>query len=237
MKIALWLVTALSLAFNLVVGWGAVRRAAGPRLEGIVARLNPLAARFEAHSPEHDFGEIPPATPVKASFDFKNVGRSSLHIGEVKTSCGCTAAVTSTSDLAPGQSGELEVTFSPGAAAGPFQKHIRVFTNAAGSPHELEIKGTIQPAYRLEPPHLSLEKVNPTAELDLYPENLKFQLTGVESAPVGLKVELQTEAERIRILVSRSEKGPIPLGGAIWLGTDHPVFTRVSIPVFGAAPP
>lgn len=232
-RLLLLLMTSLSLAFNLVVGWGAARRVAGKKLDGILANLNPLAARFEANPATHDFGQIPPAAPVETQFEFKNVGRSTMQVGEVKTSCGCTAAITSTSSLAPGQSGQLQVKFSPGAASGPFQKTIRVYTNAAGSPHELKIKGTIEQAYRLEPPHLNLDQVNPQAELLLTREGLKFKLTGVQTAPIGLKVDLVPDGERTRIIVSRAEGAQAPMGGAIWLGTDDPNLTRVAIPVIG----
>ena len=123
--------------------------------------------------------------------------------------------------------------FTPDATPGPFEKTIRLFSNAAGSPHVLRIRGSVQAAYRVEPPSLNLGLFDQQAELLFTQENLKLELTNVIKAPNGLEVRLAPEGDRTRIIVSSKDSAQTPTGGAIWIGTNDPYITRVVIPVLG----
>ncbi|MCC6661709.1 MAG: DUF1573 domain-containing protein [Phycisphaerales bacterium] len=69
---------------------------------------------------EHDFGRIMDTAAVQHTFKFTNTGASSITFTEKKpqTSCGCTAGDFAKPSYAPGESGEVTVTFNPAGKAG-----------------------------------------------------------------------------------------------------------------------
>ena len=69
---------------------------------------------------DHDFGRIMDTAPVQHTFRFTNTGGSSITFAEKKpqTSCGCTAGEYAKQTYAPGESGEITVTFNPAGKAG-----------------------------------------------------------------------------------------------------------------------
>lgn len=62
----------------------------------------------------YDFGKIYIGEIVKHGFIFKNHGSGELIITSVKSSCGCTAALVSKSNLLKGEEGEVQIKFNPG---------------------------------------------------------------------------------------------------------------------------
>jgi hypothetical protein len=69
---------------------------------------------------EHDFGRIMDTAPEQHVFKFTNNGTSSITFSDKKpqTSCGCTAGEYAKATYAPGESGEIHVTFNPAGKAG-----------------------------------------------------------------------------------------------------------------------
>ena len=61
-----------------------------------------------------DFGEIVQSEGiVSTTFDIKNVGDQTLTMNRLSTSCGCTTALMDMSDLDPGETRAMTVTFDP----------------------------------------------------------------------------------------------------------------------------
>ena len=58
---------------------------------------------------QHDFGKVNEGDKVNYTFNFANKGSSVLTIKDIKTSCGCTAALISQDSLAPGKDGTIKV--------------------------------------------------------------------------------------------------------------------------------
>ncbi|MFZ4763511.1 MAG: DUF1573 domain-containing protein [Roseimicrobium sp.] len=54
----------------------------------------------------------PEATTTEATFAFTNSGTEPVSIRSVRTSCGCTVADASTKTYAPGEGGQIKVTFT-----------------------------------------------------------------------------------------------------------------------------
>lgn len=82
----------------------------------------------------HDFGEIEQMTANAYTFKFKNEGDEELVIKEVKTSCGCTAALLTSKNIKPGESGDISVTFNSGKFKNKVKKTIYVETNEKEKP-------------------------------------------------------------------------------------------------------
>jgi hypothetical protein len=79
-----------------------------------------------------DLGQIAADKPVEKDFTIKNVGTSELVIEDTSASCGCTAAKIGESNLAPGATTLLRVSYDPrvNQEFGRFvQKQIRIKSN------------------------------------------------------------------------------------------------------------
>ncbi len=77
---------------------------------------------------------------MRTKFDFKNTGKKLVHILEVKTSCGCTVADASATDVAAGETGTIYVAFTSGKRTGVQKKSIFVLTDETSEPVELLFK-------------------------------------------------------------------------------------------------
>ncbi|MFV0366525.1 MAG: DUF1573 domain-containing protein [Mangrovibacterium sp.] len=79
----------------------------------------------------HSFGEIQEQDgPVTHTFQFKNTGNAPLILNAVNASCGCTTPKWTKAPVAPGQVGNIEVTYNPLNRPGAFNKTIVVSSNA-----------------------------------------------------------------------------------------------------------
>ncbi|MBQ5410117.1 MAG: DUF1573 domain-containing protein, partial [Muribaculaceae bacterium] len=77
----------------------------------------------------------------RATFVVVNTGDSPLVITRVQPTCGCTVARFTTTAIAPGESGMVNVTYSPTGRPGPFEKTVWVYTNSVPNRTRLTIKG------------------------------------------------------------------------------------------------
>jgi hypothetical protein len=81
-----------------------------------------------------DLGVIYNGTTKKARVVLKNVGRDTLRILGVTTSCGCTTARQPKAFLKTGESDVVEVEFNSTGFRGKIEKHINIMTNDPISP-------------------------------------------------------------------------------------------------------
>lgn len=92
----------------------------------------------------YDFGKIYIGEIVEHGFKFKNHGSGELIITGVKSSCGCTAALVSKSNLLKGEDGEVKIKFNPGRFIGRVTKSVTVNSNDPENPtYKLTITGEI----------------------------------------------------------------------------------------------
>jgi Protein of unknown function (DUF1573) len=99
---------------------------------------HPLA---QALDPVFDFGDVYTGTTVKHTFRLKNAGSAPLTINAVRTSCGCTAAQPTKSNLLPGEESEIAASFDTVSDHGPATRTITVFTN---DPHHQQVQLTMR---------------------------------------------------------------------------------------------
>ena len=108
--------------------------------------------KLELAETTHDFGTVTEGDKVSHTFVVKNVGKAPLVIERVRSSCGCTAAVTKEKEVAPGGSTEINVTFNTRGRAGPNRKTITIQTNDEKNPNaKLEIKAMIERLLAFQP--------------------------------------------------------------------------------------
>lgn len=95
---------------------------------------------------EHDFGVIKQEQIVKAIVSFENKGDSVLIIKNVEASCGCTGTRVDKMKLAPGEKGNLEISFNSGHYNGRVSRSIVIHTNDPANPTVMfKIYSTVNP--------------------------------------------------------------------------------------------
>ena len=85
---------------------------------------------------QYNFGQVIEGKVVDHIFTFKNNGDAPLTISEVKTSCGCTAALLSKKELAPGEEGELKVELNTANRSGRMSRNITIISNDPKEPQK-----------------------------------------------------------------------------------------------------
>lgn len=94
---------------------------------------------------EFDFGKIPKEVPVSTIFTIKNTGDKPLIIQEAQASCGCTVPKKPEQPILPGESDEMEVTFTskPNQAGQTISKNITITANIEDITQRVVIKGKV----------------------------------------------------------------------------------------------
>jgi len=85
---------------------------------------------------QHDFGTVEEGKIVQATISFKNEGKGVLQINEVKTSCGCTAALLSSKTLKPGESGNVKIELDTSNREGKLTRTVTLYTNDPQQPNQ-----------------------------------------------------------------------------------------------------
>lgn len=79
---------------------------------------------------KHDFGTFSEAKgKVTHVFEFTNDSKAPVILQDVKASCGCTTPTWTKTPVAPGEKGQVEVTYNAKGRPGAFSKTITVTSN------------------------------------------------------------------------------------------------------------
>jgi len=108
------------------------------------------ALEFSEEQITHEAG--PEETLYEAVFPFTNESETPVKIVQVRSSCGCTAAVPDRDIYEPGEQGEIKAVFTYGARQGLQRKRISVETDeGGGKQYALMLQVTIPEVFRIEP--------------------------------------------------------------------------------------
>jgi len=94
---------------------------------GLMAAEKQPALKF--NEIKWDFGQIKQGKILTHVFKFRNEGDAPLLIHNVRTSCGCAAALISSREISPGKKGEIKVTFNTKGYEGRQTKFVYVDSN------------------------------------------------------------------------------------------------------------
>ena len=116
------------------------------------------APMIDVDDPVYDFGRLFGVSAVTHAFIISNLGDEPLSILDIRTSCICTTTALSKSDLAPGESVELEATVDLTNFSGHVNQTISVSSNdLANRRLKLRITGEVTPA---QPYHIAIQNMN-----------------------------------------------------------------------------
>ncbi|MCT4665025.1 MAG: DUF1573 domain-containing protein [Flavobacteriales bacterium] len=103
-------------------------------------------AKFEFENTVWNFGDITQGESVSHVFKFKNTGTEPLIISNAKGSCGCTVPTYTRTPIAPGESGELNVTFNSRGKLNKQMKTVTITANTTPNITRLRVEGNIAAA-------------------------------------------------------------------------------------------
>lgn len=110
--------------------------------KSVETAIEAVASAVTWKSESIDLGEIPQNKPKNIEFEFKNTGKATVIITDVKAACGCTATEYTKTPVKPGETAKVVATYNA-AAKGAFTKTVTVTTNAETTPKVLSFKGTV----------------------------------------------------------------------------------------------
>jgi hypothetical protein len=223
--------------------------AAAARGDDTAAPAAQAAPRLVFEAKEFNFGKQVVGATVEHIFAFKNGGDAELQIRRVKPSCGCTAALLSRERLAPGEAGEVKVTFQSHDRQGPQDLVIQVFSNDARERDNgentttLHLRGEIANLVQVLPgsvyfqPYLRGTKQE--RKITILPLDVAaIACLGVESSDPLVSVAaapLERSGHKgFELTVAIATEAPIgKIDARLTVRTDHPKQPIVHVPVFG----
>lgn len=161
---------------------------------------------------EHDFGTFKESDGNQTTtFKFTNNGDVPLILNNVRASCGCTTPKWTREPVAPGKTGEIQVSYNPKNRPGSFNKSVMVRSNAENGTTVLRIKGKVEERektlaelyprqigkLRVKTNHVSFSRMKEndkeTKEIELVNDTDKPVEVGFRRVPGHLEVKAEPE--------------------------------------------
>ncbi len=83
---------------------------------------------------QFNFGKIYRGKIAERIITVKNTGTETLQLGQIQASCGCTGTVVSNTNIPPGKTGDIKITFNSTNFSDSIHKSITINSNAANAP-------------------------------------------------------------------------------------------------------
>lgn len=87
------------------------------------------APKIEVSQTEFSFGRMKEGAKSEQKLQIRNNGKSPLRIMKVETHCGCTTIDLEKSEIAPGETKSVKITFDSMYVSGEAQKEVTIYTN------------------------------------------------------------------------------------------------------------
>lgn len=100
------------------------------------AQFNNKIPKLVISKSSHDFGDVEEGKVVSAKIDLKNTGNDILKIDNVKTTCGCTAALLSSKTIKPGEAGNLRIDLDTANREGKLTRTVTIISNDPAQPSQ-----------------------------------------------------------------------------------------------------
>lgn len=192
---------------------------------------------------KHNLGTFDEGEQVVRVFTIKNVGKDTLFIEDVSTSCGCAVAEQSASYVAPGGLVQLKVKIDTNELSGRVKKEIFVDSNDPSRKElTIELHAVIMPMIQVEPRYVNFRDLKRGTTV-----NKVIVMTNRTNVPIVFKsvsvADSQITAEIVdKVLYPNKETHllltctPLNIGkliGRVRLITNHPKKPTVNISYVG----
>lgn len=105
--------------------------------KSVASQAKAKLPKLKLSKTEYNFGDVEEGKLVETKISFKNIGQATLEINDVKTSCGCTAALVSSKKLQPGESGNLRIELDTNGRDGKFTRTVVIYSNDPEGPNQV----------------------------------------------------------------------------------------------------
>ncbi len=112
--------------------------------EEAAAPQGPFAGMAFAEN-SHDFGTINAGDVVEHTFTFTNTGETDLVISNARGSCGCTVPYYPKEPIAPGETGDIKVSYNSKGKKGSEKKNVTITANTEPATTVLNISAEVIP--------------------------------------------------------------------------------------------
>jgi hypothetical protein len=124
------------------------------------AEKGPLLRLVES---EFNFGTVSEGAVVEHVFGIQNAGDTDLTIQRVSASCGCTAAVASSTTVKPGATEQVKVSFNTLGFFGPKTKSVYIVSNSTDKPEAtVKLRGIINRGVTITPQRIDFGSIAPS---------------------------------------------------------------------------
>jgi len=212
-------------------------------------RTRRTTPKIEFENVVHDFGNVGPGTNNLCEFRFTNTGNSTLKIGDIIPSCGCTPFELSKNEYAPGESGTLKVNYFSDTQRGQTTKQLVMHTNDRTSPKiTLAVKASIIMKVNHEPKTLNLllnkENADCPQIIVTSIDNQPFSIKSFKSTANSITADFNPSVMATKfVLQPKVDMAMLEktLNGRIEIGLTHPECETISVyintlPIFKIAP-
>jgi hypothetical protein len=203
------------------------------------------APKLVVEDADFSVGEVFQGVKVEHTFRFRNAGEAPLSVEKVRCSCGCTAALLSTTLIPPGGSGEVRTTFDSGRFRGAVAKTVYIYVNDPLQPvAQFHLRGTVKPELVMDLEQVDLGKLAPGVAVEARVTlTNQGEQTIVLSAPETTSPELQAELAATQLPAGQSvqlvvralpREGKLRLSGYVMIKTSNPRAPELRLPVYGS---
>jgi len=225
----------------LIVGLAACLAAGLP---GRATAEDGTGPRLRVDRLQHDFGAVGQEQELETSFRYTNEGDAPLKGIRAIGDCGCYGVTVTKEELAPGESGKLNVKFRTLRFSGNVSKRLKIISsNGEKKPLVVKLLLDVVAGVILAPGRIWFGDVlvgsSPTKTV--YAKWHKetgqaFEITGVEVPGHDFAIETapyaQGDWKGTALKFSFKESPPLGMFSATALiRTDHPDYARISVPV------
>ncbi|MDE0536120.1 DUF1573 domain-containing protein [Tenacibaculum sp. L6] len=107
--------------------------------------INQGAPEISFDKQEFDFGTVKEGEVVETTFVVTNTGKSDLVITHAQASCGCTVPEWTKDPIAPGETGDIKVSFNTSGRTNKQSKSVTLTTNTEKGREIIKISGMVTP--------------------------------------------------------------------------------------------
>ena len=186
----------------------------------------------------HDFGKVAPSKKYDCEFKFKNVGKATLKITKIQSTCGCTVPQLKKKSYAPGESGTVKVTFRTPTRQGKTTKRLYILSNDKKNPKlGLTLKATVELKVTFKPKSLKLSLKAENADAKPITITSKdgqpFAIKSITSTRNVITADFDSTVEATEFVLEPKvdiEKLKKNLKGSVRINVTHPKSGPINVP-------
>jgi hypothetical protein len=194
-------------------------------------------------APHHDFGSVPHGPTVTHHFHLTNTTGKPLHIAGVRVSCGCVTATALKTDVAPGQSADIQALMDTSRFFGFRKVTVFVqFDQPYGEEARLSVQANSRNDVTFTPEALAFGRVKKGggAETSVnvsFVGNSDWQILEAkgDSGYIQTSVqEVRRDASEVTYQVTARLRPDTPIGTwytDVWVKTNNPALPQVRVPL------